>query len=77
MGPPSSASTITRPEVLEPDHGGPNIESPARPPSASASTTVDTITMGSPPGSGPEDKIIVIGKLQHENTDWVADLLPE
>jgi hypothetical protein len=35
------------------------------------------MTMSFPPGSGPEDKIIVMGKLQHEDTDWVAEFLPE
>ena len=74
---PPSTSTITRPEVLKPDHGGPNIESPTRPSPASTSIPVDTMTTGSPLGSAPEDKIVVIGKLQHENTDWVAEFLPE
>lgn len=77
MSPSSSASTRTRSELLEPDHGGPNIESPTRSSSALASTTVDKMTMSFPPGSGPEDKIIVMGKLQHEDTDWVAEFLPE
>lgn len=72
-----SISTITRPEVLEPDHGGPNIVSLTRPSPTSASTSADTTTTGSPLESAPEDKIIVIGKLQHENTDWVAEFLPE
>jgi hypothetical protein len=74
---PPSTSKITRPEVLKPDHGGPNIESPTRPSPASAPILADTTTIGSPLGSAPEDKIVVIGKLQHEDTDWVAEFLPE
>lgn len=74
---PPSISTITRPEVLKPHHGGSNIETPSRPSPASASILVDITTTGSPLGSAPEDKIVVIGKLQHENTDWVAEFLPE
>lgn len=77
MARPPSISTITRPEVLEPHRGGPNVEAPSRPSPASASILVDTTTTDSPPGSAPEDKIVVIGKLQHENTDWVAEFLPE
>jgi hypothetical protein len=71
MARPPSTSTITRPEVLKPDHGGSKTEFPTRPSPASASISVDTMTIDS------EDKIVVIGKLQHENTDWVAEFLPE
>ena len=72
----TSISTITRPEVLEPHHGGPNIETPSGPPPASASILVDTTTTGALLELAPEDKIVVMGKLQHENTDWVAEFLP-
>ena len=77
MAGPPSISTITRPEVLEPHHGGLDIEAPSGPSPASASILVDTATTGPLLGSAPEDKIVVIGKLQHENTDWVAEFLPE
>ena len=72
-----NTSTITRPEVLKPDHGGPNPESLTRPSPAPVIVSVGTTTTDSPLGPATEDKIVVIGKLQHENTDWVADLLPE
>lgn len=72
-----NTSTITKPEVLKPDHGGPNPESLTRPSPASVIVSVGTTTTDSPLGPATEDKIVVIGKLQHENTDWVAESLPE
>ena len=75
--PPLGTSTTTRPAVLKLDHGGPNVESPTRPSPASVSISADTSITGSPLASLPEDKIVVIGKLQRENTDWVAEFLPE
>ena len=74
---PPSTSTITRLKILKPDHGGPNVGSPTKPPPASATMSANTTTASSPLGSATEDKIVVIGKLQHENTDWVAEFLPE
>lgn len=70
-------STITEPKVLRPDRGGPKIESPTGPSPDSASILADTRTTNSPLGSASEDKIVVMGKLQHENTEWVAEFLPE
>lgn len=77
MARPPSKSPISKPEVLKPHHSSPTVEAPPGPSPASASILVDTTTTGSPFESAPEDKIVVIGKLQHENTDWVAEFLPE
>ena len=53
----------------------PTISSPTSAPST-LSTVVTSAGTPSPSYSG-QDKIVVIGRLQHEDTDWVAQFLPE
>lgn len=43
-----------------------------------ASSRPDIASGGNPPATGDKpDRVIVVGKMKHDDTDWVADELPE